>query len=69
MTPEQTVEYQEMKMNYEKYKADSYFYKGAMNKSVKAFLKSIPSYILVPILEDLGIVKKNYLTNKVELRK
>jgi hypothetical protein len=68
MNEKQLLEYQEMKLNYDKFKEDSYFYKGAMDKSIKAFLKSIPKYILVPILEDLGVVKRKYTTNKVELK-
>lgn len=60
MNEQQLKEYQEMKLNYNRFKEDSYFYKGAMRKVIKSFLKSIPSYILIDILQEMKIIKKNW---------
>jgi len=59
LTQEQIEEYQSMKLNYQKNKEDSIFYKGLNRTIIRNFLKSIPQGILIEELKDLKLIKRN----------
>jgi hypothetical protein len=56
MTPEQEIEYQKMKMEIDKFKADSI----KLHKFYKSLVRFIPTIYMVKHLEKKKTIKRNW---------
>jgi len=56
----ESMEYNEMKLNYQRFKEERVFYHQAVRQMAKSFLKSVPKHILIPVLNELKIIKRDW---------
>lgn len=60
MNEQQVKEYQEMKLNFQRFKESSIFHEGLNKKMIRSFLKSVPKNLLIEALKDMKLIKRNW---------